>query len=596
MNLFGFKKPTPTQPSLEEKLSQALAETETSTSPANADSNNAEIEPASASNTEIEIEAKTSIETDATNFLTSSDVDASTEKFSEPMELTSGPEPLRALFPGSFLGGQYEIKEVISRGAINYYLADAGDYGAHDWKLIGERVTVKSAPENGPLDAFFPPATRFLQDEREYGAWDFETLQPLEEWNAPPNDETYFAVMGNLARAFAALENAGLHPDLPPISLFFDGGGHLRCFGFFDAKIAALDIAESENEESEITASENAGLEAVETLVAPSMSATQQLSALSSRFAKTNLAAGATLRLDDEFGALPFSEEVKNFAQKLSEGEFERADDVVEALEPLARFQKTEVALLSDVGMERELNEDCGLIWKSRRAGHARNFEIEVLAVADGMGGHEGGEVASDLALSALESAISRRQNLNFADNSVILKAMSEILLEVNDAVVRLTENPPYASMRAKPGATLVCALRVGPRVFIGNVGDSRAYRWNLYSGLQRLTRDHSYVQDLLDSGSISENEAWGHPDGSVITSHIGMMRGMKKDAFLRYLSAGDRLILVSDGVVDTLRDAHIESIVAQNGEAEALCAALVNASNDAGGFDNITVAALICT
>jgi protein phosphatase len=325
------------------------------------------------------------------------------------------------------------------------------------------------------------------------------------------------------------------------------------------------------------------------------MSALQQLSALSSRFAKTNLAARATLRLDDEFGALPFSEEVKTLARKLSEGEFAGVGEIVAGIKNFAPPQKMETALLSDVGMERELNEDCGLIWKSSRAGHARNFELELLAVADGMGGHEGGEVASDLTLYALESAIAKRQNLDFSDNSVVLAAMNEVLVEVNDAVVRLTENPPYASMRAKPGATLVCALRIGSRVFLGNVGDSRAYRWNEKSGLQRLTKDHSYIQDLLDSGSISEDEAWGHPDGSVITSHIGMMRGLKKDVFLRLLGAGDRLVLVSDGVVDTLRDAQIEAIVAKNEAAASLCAALVNAANEAGGFDNITVAALLC-
>ncbi len=522
-------------------------------------------------------------------------------------------EPPRALFAGSFLGGQYEIKEVIARGPINFYLADAGDYGTHDWKLVGERIfpivaanstknegnletvngdstkneailptaeiesvtegeATKNEAKSGPDDSFFPPAERFLQDGREYAVWDFQILTSLEEWNAQPNDEIYIRVMQTLARAFAALESANLSADLPPSSLFFDAMGELKAFGFFNAP-------ESKSA----------------SMPTHSMSATQQLSALSSRFAKTNLAARATLRLDDEFGALPFSLEVKSFARALNDGEFAGAADVLAALESFAPFSKTEVALLSDIGMERELNEDCGWIWKSSRAGHARNHSLEVLAVADGMGGHEGGEVASDVTLSALEAAIAMRLNLDFSDNAVLLLAMSEILSEVNEAVVRLTENPPYAAMRAKPGATLVCALRVENRVFLGNVGDSRAYRWNAKSGLQRLTKDHSYVQDLLDSGSISEAQAWGHPDGSVITSHIGMMRGLKKDVYLHLLSAGDRLVLVSDGVVDTMRDAEIEAVLASAHDAETLCAALVNAANDAGGFDNITVAAMIC-
>jgi protein phosphatase len=446
-----------------------------------------------------------------------------------------------------------------------------------------------------------------VQDEREYAVWDWQNLKSLDDWQAQPNDETYLHVIGAVARGLLALENAGLKADFARESLQFDASGELKSFGFFDVGVerkAGLTPPSNLSDADENSAveidSNDATSPRLEEGVSPAastsgMTAIHQLSALSSRFAKTNLAAGATLRLDDEFGALPFSQEVKSLARALSDGAFSSASEVVTALSRFAPVAKTEVALLTDVGMERELNEDCGLTYRTSRAGHARNVELEVLAVADGMGGHEGGEVASDVTLSALETAIFRRQSLDFADNAAVLSALNEILGEVNDAVVRLTENPPYAAMRAKPGSTLVCALRLGSRLFLGNVGDSRAYRWNADPGLQRLTKDHSYVQDLLDSGSITEEQAWGHPDGSVITSHIGMMRGLKRDVSLRLIRPGDRVILVSDGVVDTLRDGEIETIVASHGEAAGLCAALVNAANDAGGFDNITVAALIC-
>ncbi len=497
-------------------------------------------------------------------------------------------EPPRALVAGSFLGGQYEIKEVVSRGFINHYLADAGDYGAHDFKLVAQRHAPPTFIENGPDAPFFPPATRFVQDKDEFAVWDWGNLKSLDDWSAHPNDEIYLGVVGEVARGLWALENAGLRSDLARETLFFDAAGQLRCFGFFDAMEAGLTSSSNPSD------SESAGLEEGASPASPTP-AIHQLSALSSRFAKTQLAAGATLRLDDEFGALPFSEEVKTFARSLNEGEFGSAGEVVAALEGFAPVAKTASDLLCDVGMERELNEDCGLVWKMMRAGHERNFAVEVLAVADGMGGHEGGEVASDLTLSSLQNLILSRQNLDWNDNALVLKTLEEVLGEVNQSVVRLTENPPYASMRNKPGSTLVCALRAGSRVFIGNVGDSRAYRWNAKSGLERLTRDHSYVQDLLDAGSISEEQAWGHPDGSVITSHIGMMRGMKKDVLLRLLSRGDKLILVSDGVVDTLRDAQIGEIIAAHDDVSGLCAALVNAANEAGGIDNITVAALFC-
>ncbi len=623
MKLFGFGTPKPQPPSLEENLASALAEVASEvapTPPANADE---AASPATGTPDNLDPTPEIGAAPESTSAISAAPAPeskpaprpapASVAVPATPTEPAidnpTAPgleiiEPPRALFPGSFLGGEYEIKEIISRGPINYYLADAGDYGAHDWKFVAERASDSAQVFDGPDSDFFPPATRFLQDEREYGVWDFEALRPLEEWSAPPNDEVYGAVLGEVARGFALLESAGLRADLPPASLFFDGMGALKCFGFFEASDAppshfsAADEPET-SEEGVSPAPDDistpAKFERLEVSAAPYHSALMQLSALSSRFAKTNLGARTTLRLDDEFGALPFSDEVKGFARALNNGDFASVSEVVAALQGFAMAPQTSLALLTDVGMEREINEDCGLLWKSSRAGHARNFALELLAVADGMGGHEGGEVASDLTLLALEAAIVKRQNLDFSDNAVVLGALSEVLSEVNDAVIRLTENPPYAAMRAKPGATLVCALRVGSRVFLGNVGDSRAYRWNAQTGLQRLTRDHSYVQDLLDSGSLSEDEAWGHPDGSIITSHIGLLRGFKKDVFLRLLRPEDRLILVSDGVVDMLRDAQIEAIVAQNGEAQRLCAALVNAANEAGGADNITVAALIC-
>lgn len=561
MNLFGFNKkepaPADTTPDVAAPEPADAATTEEAAAPS------PDAAPAQPEVTAFDAE----IVPEATSEAAPLDVASPAEAPAAEPPLESTPEPPRALAAGTYLNGEYEIKEVVSRGFINYYLANAGDYGADDWKLVAERLAPANRVETEVEVPFFPPATRFVQEEREYAVWDWQPLKSLDDWNAHPNDETYLSVVGEVARGLQALENAGLQPDLARDSLYFDASGQLKAFGFFDAP----------------------GSQA-----AP-MSAVQQLSALSSRFAKTNLAGGATLRLDDEFAALPFSVEVKSFARRLSEGEFASAGEVVVALAGFAPVHKTHVALLSDVGMERELNEDCGLIWKSSRAGHARNYELELLAVADGMGGHEGGEVASDLTLTSLEAAISRRQGLDWNDNAAVLAALGEILVEVNDAVVRLTENPPYASMRAKPGSTLVCALRVGSRAFLGNIGDSRAYRWNAANGLERLTRDHSYVQDLLDSGAITEEQAWGHPDGSVITSHVGMMRGLKRDVFLRLLAPGDKLVLVSDGVVDTLRDPEIEAIIAAPAEVSQLCVSLVNAANDAGGYDNITVAALLC-
>ena len=518
-----------------------------------------------ASNVEVDLETAIPVENDEPEIAVA-EPESETQIEAEVEQLeNAAPEPPRPLSPGAFLSGDLEIIEVLSRGQINLYRADVDEWGTHDYQLVAERLAPASVVENAPENALFPAARRWTQDEREYAAWPLAHLTQLADWNPPANDEVYLQTLSALAGGLAALEEAGLAPDLPRDALWIDAMGEIKFYGFFDQT--------GEN--------------------APRMSALEQLSALSSRLAKSNLARSATLKLDDEFSALPLSDETKTFAKRLAAGEWETIGEAATWLQ-IAPVHNSEIALLSDVGLLRELNEDCGLTLRLSRAGHATHFEIEVVAVADGMGGHEGGEVASELTLTTLQNQL-LQLDLDWNDNAVLMNAVTQICENVNAAVVAMNENPPYAAMRNKPGATLVWALRLGSRVFIGNVGDSRAYRWSARDGLQRLTKDHSYVQDLIDSGRLKEEEAWGHPDGSVITSHIGMARGMQRDVFLHLVRPGDKLFLVSDGVVDMLRDETIAEIAAAHSEPRALCGALVEASNDAGGADNITVAALFC-
>ena len=249
---------------------------------------------------------------------------------------------------------------------------------------------------------------------------------------------------------------------------------------------------------------------------------------------------------------------------------------------------RADAALLTDVGREREINEDSGMILRFARGGHEKNFDVELYVVSDGMGGHEGGEVASDLTLSTLQQSLSNRIGLDWNDNVVVRAALLEVIEEVNNAVIALTEEEKYRATRAKPGATLTFALRVGSRAFYGNVGDSRAYKWSEKLGLQRVTKDHSYVQTLIDSGQINEDQAWEHPDGSIITAHIGMQKLRQHDIFLRLLSPGDKILIVSDGVTDMLREPEIGAPLKEN--PREVCRKLVDASNAAGGMDNITV------
>jgi PPM family protein phosphatase len=474
-------------------------------------------------------------------------------------------EPPRPLLIGAFLRLEFEIKDVLVRGFTNLYRADGGDYGAATAHLIAERES-EAGPEITFSSALFPPREAFSQEGRDYLLFEWDETTPLLDYRAPSHDEGYLRFVGALAEGMAELEAQNCTADFSRELLRVAPDGELKFYGF-----AAV-------------ANESA---------APFL---EQLASLNSFLLKRVFAEAVTMRLGDEFGALVMSDEVKNLARKLGEGEFDSVAQVAQAVRDLlGEVPRIECALLTDVGQERELNEDAGAIFRIQRAAHLGAYDFDVFVVSDGMGGHEGGEVASDLTLSALQNALTQRaaQGLNFHDNVAVRAALLDAIDEVNRAVVNLTETPAYRAKRAKPGATLVFALRVGQRVFVGNVGDSRAYRWNEAEGLTRISKDHSYVQSLIDQGELSEEEAWDHPEGSIITAHIGDPKLRLKDVFLRLFRVGDKLLLVSDGVVDMLRDAEIAVFLKENDPREVV-RDLVDASNTAGGADNITALCVV--
>lgn len=480
------------------------------------------------------------------------------------------PEPAHPLVAGAFLGGEYEVKELVSRGLTNFYFAQGGDYSSPALKLIAERQVRKNDAPAEPAEMvepreqklqsnLFPPAKYFAGQEREYLAFDWSDTTALQDHREAANDVRYLETIGALAAGMLALKNAGLSADFTQETLRFDTDGALKYFGF-------VDDAPSQEEP-----------------LAP-------LRELNSLLLRQTFGEAGTIRLDDQWSALAMSEEVKEFSRRL-EQDYASLEETVEALKKLAPQStlSADSALQTDIGQVRDINEDSALIARYARVAEGTGFDIELYAVSDGMGGHEGGEVASELSLTALQKLIAESYHLDWQDNVQVRAMLRTAIEEVNAKVLALTEEPKYRASRAKPGATLLFALRVGARVFFGNVGDSRAYRWNPSSGLQRITKDHSYVQTLIDSGEISEEEAFDHPDGSIITAHIGMRKLRQIDLFAHLLSAGDRLLLVSDGVTDMLRENEIETLLQQEEDPRALCQSLVDAANDAGGYDNIT-------
>ena len=560
-------------------------------------------------------------------------------------------EPLRPLVPGAFLHSEYEVKEIISRGLTNLYIVQTDDYANPIQKLVAERAALPAAasltvtpavealvpeipvseiplveappatpvpteaivPQTGstpapegstpmaeqapvapvvelapapvetlsgvpapvaaPLQsALFPAHEKFEQEEREYLVFPFEPTTSLQDHREAANDARYLRVLDAIARGLQELDEKNLRADFTRETLRFDAAGTPRYYGFTQTIPAASSVAQ-----------------------AAVPGAVEQLGDINNFLLKQVFAEAATMRLDDEFASLNFSEEVKDLARRLAGRQYSSVAEVTAAIGQLyqpERALRLESALLGDVGQQREINEDSGLIWRLHRVGHASFYDFDLYVVADGMGGHEGGEVASDLTIESLQRALTQRaesEAINWHDNIAVRQALIEIMEEVNNEVVALTETQRYRSLRAKPGSTLTFALRLGARVFVGNVGDSRAYKWSATGGLQRVSKDHSYVQTLIDSGQLTEEDAWDHPDGSVITAHIGYAKLKTIDVFLRLFAPGDKLLLVSDGVVDMLRDREIAPYLTENDPA-IICRNLVNASNAAGGADNITV------
>lgn len=225
-------------------------------------------------------------------------------------------------------------------------------------------------------------------------------------------------------------------------------------------------------------------------------------------------------------------------------------------------------ASLTDVGRVRDHNEDS--VWPEAGAG---NTDTRLVAgVADGMGGHAGGEIASR---TAIEAAVGMGGSA-----SVRVQAAN---LAVIDTAAR---QPRLAGM----GTTLTLAIVAEDGTTdIAHVGDSRAYR--VHDGrLEQITADHSYVAEMIDAGRLTPEEASVHPYRSVVTRAIGLDPGVDVDTHQVLLEVGDRLILCSDGLTSMLDDAAVAEILVGHDDPAAAVAALVEAANLTGGADNISV------
>ena len=223
----------------------------------------------------------------------------------------------------------------------------------------------------------------------------------------------------------------------------------------------------------------------------------------------------------------------------------------------------------TDVGMVRQQNEDSFLA------------EETLFVVADGMGGHNAGEVASALAVTTLKAGA----RLGIDDAEVF----RELVQQANSAIYTASLDDSTQSGMGTTVTALSIVEGEEPRVLVANVGDSRAYLWRS-GALSRLSVDHSYVQELVNEGIITPEAARVHPRRNIVTRALGIDRSVMVDVFTHFVRTGDRIVLCSDGLVDEVADTEIARVLGQHTDPQETAEALVMVANTNGGRDNTTV------
>lgn len=230
----------------------------------------------------------------------------------------------------------------------------------------------------------------------------------------------------------------------------------------------------------------------------------------------------------------------------------------------------------TSTGQVRENNEDYASVYY--------NQSNQVLALlADGMGGHNAGDVASKLLVTTMGELFNETNNLTI---DAAKEWLSQVIKEQNHHIYQLGEQ--YDSM-AGMGTTIVAVAIIKGYAIIAHVGDSRVYKYQ-DDTLTCMTEDHSLVNELLRSGGITEEMAENHPQKHYLTRTIGMKGDISADISLEVLNNNEQFLLCSDGLTNMLTDDQIADIMSQNQSVKEKVSALIEAANLAGGRDNITV------
>lgn len=229
----------------------------------------------------------------------------------------------------------------------------------------------------------------------------------------------------------------------------------------------------------------------------------------------------------------------------------------------------------TDIGLQRKLNED-----------YYDNYvdgDTTLMVVADGMGGHNAGEIASELAVKSFIYYF--RENLKDVED--MTKFLADCVSYSNGIIYEESHNDDELS---NMGTTIVAALIHENYLYILNVGDSRAYFKNSF-GFKQVSRDHSLVNDLLISGTITEEEAKNYGRKNVITKSLGAELNVEPDITSLEINDGDKVLLCSDGLNSLVSDVEIDEIISKEDKTkEEKVFELIDLSLSRGGYDNITI------
>ena len=232
----------------------------------------------------------------------------------------------------------------------------------------------------------------------------------------------------------------------------------------------------------------------------------------------------------------------------------------------------------SDVGKQREINEDSYYITQDPLN------KIQLFILADGMGGCNAGEVASKQAILSAKSYIENNFEETPKDKDSLIQLVASSIEYANMVVYEKSKKEKDLEGM---GTTIEVCLIYNNKVYIGHVGDSRVYRLRK-EFFRKLTKDHSYVEQLVSDGTISKEEAYNHPKKNMLTKALGCTAFVEPDCLVKGFLKGDILLISSDGLTNMIKEEEIYNIIKQN--PETAVDKLIEKANLNGGYDNITV------